>query len=421
MAKVHFITQGCSANAADSEVMMGILKDSGYEIVNSPDGADIVVYNTCTVKNSAQATFEKNLKKLKNKKVVVAGCIPQGQPNAYRDYSRIGTYQIKKIKEVVDSTLSGINVSFLDRKDEGRLNLPKMRKNNLIEIVPLSMGCLNQCSFCGTKRARGALQSYSIKDIVRHVSKSVENGANEIWLTSQDNAVYGFDIGTNLAELIKSILTIDRDFKIRIGMGNPQHFVSYLDELVKVMKDPRVFSFIHIPLQSGSDKVLKDMNRGYTSRTFVDVVSKIRKKIPNISIMTDIICGFPTETEDDFEETLKIIKETKPDMINYSRYSSRPGTVSSKLKQINGGIIRDRINRLVDLFHTIAEEHNKSFVGRSEKILITEIGKNKSFIGKNSCYKQVVVHGKLKIGQEVDVKITRATPLDLRGVVERVV
>ncbi len=417
MAKIHFITQGCSANVSDSEVMQGLLLEKGNTLVDTPEEADVVVYNTCTVKGTTETTFKRKLKELEaaNKKVIIAGCIPQGQPSILTNHSRIGTYQIKNISKVVDETVKGNTVALLERNDEGRLNLPKVRKNSYIEITSILQGCLNSCTFCKTKHARGNALSYPVQDIVRHISKSVEEGVREIWLTSQDNAVYGLEFDSNLASLLKEIVSIDRDFKIRVGMGNPKYMLPYLDELIYVMKNPKVFKFIHIPLQAGSDKVLEDMKRGYTASEFAFIVKKFREAIPDISIATDIICGFPTETAEDFEETIRVVSETKPDMINVSRFWPRPGTPAAAMKQVDGSEAKERCSRMMDLFHQIALEHNKRFIGGSEKILITEQGKNNTFIGKNSSYKQVVVKGDLKIGDEVTVKIASVSALDLKG------
>lgn len=415
MAKIHFITQGCSANVADSEVMMGILKERGDELVDSADDADVIVLNSCTVKGPTETAFKRKLNELKDKKVVIAGCIPQAEPRNYSDYSRIGTYQVKNITKVVDETLQGNTVALLERNDEGRLNLPKVRKNNLVEIVPILQGCLNSCTFCKTKHARGNAISYPIRDIVRHISKSVEEGVREIWLTSQDNAVYGLEFGSNLAELLKEIVSIDRDFRIRVGMGNPKYMLSYLDELIAVMKHPKIFKFIHIPLQAGSDKVLDDMKRGYSAKDFVHIVKRFKEEIPEISIMTDIICGFPTESKEDFGETINIVKETRPDFINISRFWPRPGTPAAKLKQVDGREAADRCRILMELFNEIGRENNKKWIGWRGKIMITEPGKFNTWVGKNDSYKQIVVKGDLAIGQEINVEIKDVGSLDLKG------
>lgn len=417
MAKIHFITQGCSANISDSEVMLGLLSEAGHEIIDNIKDADITVFNTCTVKGPAESSFLKKLKETEklNKKIIIAGCIPQSELNRFNEYSRIGTYQIKKINEAIKATLNNKIVSFLERNDEGRLNLPKIRKNELIEIVPISQGCKNFCTFCKTKHARGNLKSYEINEIVRHISNAIDNGAKEIWLTSQDNSVYGLDIKTNLVELLKQILTIKKDFKLRIGMANPKYLLLYLTELIQIMKDNRIFKFIHIPLQAGSDKVLKEMNRDYKASDFVKIVSSFRKEIPEISIATDIICGYPTETKRDFEETVKILNKTRPDMINYSRFWARQGTPAAKLKQLDGKESKRRATVIMNLFKKIAKENNQKWIGRKYNTLITEKGKNNSWIGKNDSYKQVIIKGNLKIGQTVNVKIKDASAVDLKG------
>ncbi len=415
MAKIHFITQGCSANIADSEVMQGLAKEK-HELSSLQD-AELVVFNTCTVKGPTETFFRKKLKELKtsNKKIIIAGCIPQSEPNELKEFSRIGTYQIKDINKVIDETLKGNIISLLERNDKGRLNLPKIRKNKLIEIVPISLGCRNACAFCKTKHARGNISSYKINDIVRHISNAANEEIKEIWITSQDNSVYGHDIKTNLAELLKYIVSMEKDFKIRIGMANPKYLVPYLDELIKIYKNKKIFKFLHIPLQSGSDKILKSMKRDYKAEDFVNIINKFRKEIPEITIATDIICGFPGETDNDFEETLKIIRKTKPDIINISRFWPRPGTLAAKMKQTDGRTAKERCKTLMKVFNETAEANNRKWLGWKGKVLITEKGKDNTYIGKNYAYKQVVVKGNTKIGKEVDVKIEQTTALDLRG------
>ena len=217
-----------------------------------------------------------------------------------------------------------------------------MRLKSTIEIVPISQGCLSYCSFCKTKHARGNLFSYSEKDIVRHISNAVKNGAKEIWLTSQDSSAYGLDISTNLARLLKRIVSIPRDFKLRVGMANPDYFKLFLDDFIEVLKNEKIFKFVHIPVQSGNNQVLKDMKRNYTVEDYKQIIDKIKKEIPSVTISTDIICGFPTETKEQFNDTLNLVKEIKPDIINIPRFWPRPGTVAARLKQIDGGEIKRR-------------------------------------------------------------------------------
>ncbi|MBR9699284.1 tRNA (N(6)-L-threonylcarbamoyladenosine(37)-C(2))-methylthiotransferase [Candidatus Woesearchaeota archaeon] len=411
--KVQFITQGCSANQADSEIMAGLLKRKGYEIT---DDAKTVVFNTCTVKGPTESFYRRKLKKLEEegKKIIIAGCIPQAK-GPLKDHSTVGNFQLEKIEEAIKETAKGNVVSFLERNHKSRLNLPKIRSRETIEIVPISDGCLSSCSFCKTKHARGNLYSYPEKDIVRHISNAVREGAKEIWLTSQDSSAYGLDNKTNLAELLKKIVEIPRDFRLRVGMANPDYFKSFLDEFIEVMKNEKIFKFCHIPVQSGNNSVLKDMKRNYTVEEYKRIVRKIKKEIPEINIATDIICGFPTETKEQFNDTLRLVKETRPDIINISRFWPRPGTPAARMEQIGGREIKKRTRLLTELFRKVAEENNKSWLGWKGKIWINEKRKNSSMLGRNFAYKQVVVPGTFKIGQELDVEVIDSTSFYLRA------
>jgi threonylcarbamoyladenosine tRNA methylthiotransferase CDKAL1 len=308
--------------------MQGLLKEKGHRLTEDENEADIIVFNTCTVKGPTESFFKKKLKELesKGKKVILTGCIPQSEKKKEKleKYSMVGTFQLEKIEEAVQETDNGNTVQFLKRENKSRLNIPKIRKNPLIEIVPINDGCLSACTFCKTKQARGNLYSYPENDIVRHISKAVEDGAKEIWLTSQDTAVYGIDQKSTIVELLKSIVEIKRSFRLRVGMGNPDFLKNYIDEYIKILKHEKVFRFVHIPVQAGSDKVLKDMRRKYTAEEYVQIVKKLKEEIPDITIATDIICGFPQENEEDFQKTIDIMKTTRPDVVNISRFWPRP-------------------------------------------------------------------------------------------------
>jgi len=420
MVKIHFITQGCSANVADTEVMAGLLKEEGFEIVDDFLNADLIVFNTCTVKGPTESFFKKKLKQFRDlkKRIVLAGCIPQAEKNLeqFNDCSIIGTYQIHNIVDVVEETLNGNNVVLIARENKSRLNLPKVRKNDYIEIVPASHGCLGSCTFCKTKFARGNLFSYPSKDIVRHISKAVKEGVNEIWLTSQDMSAYGKDIETNLPKLIKDIVSIPGYFKIRVGMANPDYILDFLDELIWAFKEEKVYKFLHIPIQSGSNKVIKEMNRNYSVEDFKYIVKRFREEIPEITIATDVICGYPTEKKEDFEETIKLIKEIRPDVINISKFWARPGTIAVGLKQISGAEIKKRSARLTRLFHKIAKENNEKWIGWKGKAFFTEEGKEGSFIGRNSSYRQIVVKTQeFILGEEKEVEVVDCSSFDLKA------
>ena len=420
MSKVHFITQGCSANQADSEIMQGHLLEKGHSL-SSEASADVVVFNSCSVKGPTVSYFKKKMKDLENKgkKVVISGCIPQsGNLNGESKlYSQIGTYQLDKVSYVVESTLKGQVVVELKRENKVRLSPLKVRSNKLIETVPVLQGCLSACTFCKTKQARGHAFSYPSSDIVRQVSYAVKDGAKEIWLTSQDNAVYGHEFGGNLAQLLEKIVTIPRDFTVRVGMANPQYILPMMGELISAFQHPKIYKFLHIPVQSGSDSVLKDMKRGYSVSEYLKIITAFKKAIPSITISTDIICGFPTESDADFEKTIQIVKKTQPDIINISRFWPMEGTSAARMEQLDGAVIKEWTRKLTSLYKEVALEQNQKWIGKTCSVLINEEGKNRTFKGRNEAYKQVVVSGKGLMGKKLKVKITDCSSYDLKGTV----
>ena len=294
-----------------------------------------------------------------------------------------------------------------------------MKSTYPIWIIQLSEGCLGKCTYCITRFARGKLKSYKPKSIIKSVRTAISKGFKEIWLTSQDNSSYGLDIGTNLAELLKEILKIDGDYKIRIGMMNPM-FLKNSSNLIDIFKDERIFKFVHIPVQSGSNKILKLMKRGYTVEEFEHIVKSFRKN-PNMTIWTDIIVGFPTETEEEFQMSVELLKRIKPDYVNVSRYSNRPGTEAKKMKQVPTEIKKERSRIMSKLVNQIAFEKNKKWINWNGKILIDEYNeKKKNFIGRNFAYKPVILDNnsnhKISLGSKINVKIVDSASTYLKGI-----
>jgi MiaB/RimO family radical SAM methylthiotransferase len=254
-------------------------------------------------------------------------------------------------------------------------------------------------------------------DAIRQdVKEHLKDGCKEIWITSNDTGAYMVEQGgkQKLVELLDQILSIPLDFKVRVGMMNPGNTITMLDELIEIYKNPKIFKFLHIPLQSGNDNILKLMNRRYNVEEFIKVVEAFRKEIPEITISTDIIVGFPSETEEQFEDSLNIIKKIKPDALNLSRYAEREGTIAAKMKKLSTNTLKQRSRIMTNLYREIAFENNKRWLDWKGKILIDEQGKNDSWIGRNYCYKPVIVKGDFKLGDEIEVKIADVTSFDLR-------
>ena len=422
MPNVHFITQGCSSNLRESEILMGLLTNSGFDVVNDENESDVNVVNICTVKGDVTALREiRRIKKhYPDKKLIVAGCITESIvpkiKNIDENISFVNTHNFGKISTVVKNSMNGTVLELLDKKYELKINLPSIRKNPVIGIVPILNGCNYFCTFCSTKLVKGKLFSYPMNAIRQDVKSHLKSGCKEIWITSNDTGAYMVEQGKQkLVELLEQILSVPIDFKLRLGMMNPGNTITILDDLIEIYKNEKMFRFLHIPIQSGNNEILKLMNRKYSVEDFIKVVEAFRKEIPEITISTDIIVGFPSETEQQFEDSLNIIKKIKPDVLNISRYAVREGTIAAKMKQLSTNTLKERSRIMTILHHQISLENNKKWVGWQGNILIDEKGKDNSRIGRNYCYKPVVVKGEFKLGDEIDARIYDATSFDLRG------
>ena len=421
MAKVWIEAYGCSASFADSEMISGLILNGGHTLAESEKDADLNMIVTCSVKDATADKMVHRIKNLKSKPLVVAGCLPKAEQSTVEKFSPkaslLGPNSLGKTLDVIGSTLGGVKIIELEDSDVSKIGLPKVRLNPAVGIIEIASGCMSECTFCQTKISKGDLQSYRIGDIVRQVRHELEDGCVEIWLTSTDNGCYGFDIGTNLAELVRSVSEVKGDFMIRVGMMNPMYLPRIKDDLLKSFTSPKVFRFLHIPVQSGSDKVLRDMKRGHTSRIFLDTNHSVRDKFGKFTISTDIIVGFPTEKEEDFMKTLDMIEETKPDVINLSRYSPRPGTKASEMEQMDVSEIKSRSKIVFDMAKRISFERNSEWIGWEGEVLFDEVS-NGTIKGRNFAYKQVIVDEQVRIGQKACVEISRATSSGLYGILK---
>ncbi|XP_072417014.1 threonylcarbamoyladenosine tRNA methylthiotransferase [Chiloscyllium punctatum] len=425
--KIWVKTWGCSHNSSDGEYMAGQLAVYGYKITDNSSDADLWLLNSCTVKNPAEDHFRNTIKKAQeqNKKVVVAGCVPQAQPRMdyIKGLSIIGVQQIDRVVEVVEETIKGHSVRLLgQKKDKGkrlggaRLDLPKIRKNPLIEIISVNTGCLNACTYCKTKHARGELASYSVAELIDRAIQSFQEGVCEIWLTSEDTGAYGRDIGTDLPTLLwKLVEVIPEGAMLRLGMTNPPYILEHLEEMAKILHHPRVYSFLHVPVQTGSDSVLMDMKREYCIADFKLVVDFLKKQVPGITIATDIICGFPGETEADFQETLKLIQEYKFPSLFINQFYPRPGTPAAKMEQVPAQVKKQRTRMLSQLFQSYTPYDHK--IGEKQHVLITEESfDGQYYVAHNKFYEQVLVPKQPELlGKMIEVDIYEAGKHFMKG------
>jgi MiaB-like tRNA modifying enzyme len=323
----------------------------------------------------------------------------------------IGPNSIHIISKIIKGGLNGEKIVSNNDLKNPKLCLPRIRKNPIVEICEISSGCLNSCSFCEVKLAKGNLRSYPLSDIIKEIKGSLKQGCKEIWLTSQDCGCWGMDKKSNLVKLVDEICKINGKFLVRIGMMNPSHVKKIIDDLLECYKSEKVFKFIHLPIQSGSNKILKNMNRNYSVKDFENIVKEFIHQFPMLNLSTDIIVGFPGETVKDFQKTIDLIKRIEPDIVNISKFGARPGTKAEKMKQISRKIINERCKELTETIKTIQLEKNKKWIGFEGELLIDEVN-DKKIVGRNFAYKPVILNkGKLGDFKRVKIKSVSSTSL----------
>lgn len=417
--RVYLETHGCTANRADSDIMAALLERAGYELVDSPEKADAIILNTCNVKKPTEDRMVHRAKVLSARGVplIVAGCMALTQPYRLRQFALalVGPKSIHRIVEAVEGALEGRRVQFLDRTDLDKSTLPRRLPAPLSAPFPIAEGCVGACSYCITRFARGRLRSYTPASLVRLAEELISAGAIELLVTAQDVAAYGLDIGTSLPELLEMLLEIPGNYRVRLGMMNPNTLSRIVDELLRAMSDPRVYKFLHIPVQSGSDAVLKLMNRGYTVADFLGLVKKFRSAFRETTLATDVIVGFPGEGDEDFEATVKLLEEAKPEVVNISRFGPRPGTPAARMTPLPPQVVKRRSKILVELVREIGLRANEKFVGKELTVLALE-KTEKGYQGRTDFYRAVAIMGEdVRLGRFCSVEIDEARPNYLVG------
>lgn len=430
VSKIFIDTFGCTFNQADSQIMAGNLIKNDFKIVNFIEKADVAIINTCYVKQPTENKVTNRIQNLKTQfpdlKVIVSGCMVEIDPNKLDkiapDTSWIGPHQLNKTADVVKATLDNEISRKCGFSKETKIGMPKLRFNELIHIIQICEGCLGACSYCCTRFARGVLNSYPIEDIKKEAKEALLDGCVEIQLTAQDTAAFGKDTNEKLSDLIKEIANISNDpeikndFRIRVGMMHPNNIGNDLENLIEAFKLPNVYKFAHIPIQSGSDKILFDMRRNYTVKDYKNIIKRFKAEIPDITIATDIITGYPTENEKDFEKTVELLEDINPSLIHLSKYRHREGAPSSVLEEIPHEDMKKRSKHIANIKSTITIDENKELVGSKQRVLVVEKGSKGGFIAKTDSYIPVVVDN-VDMGIFVNVKIIEATNTYLKGLV----
>jgi len=419
MAKFYIETFGCKFNQADSELIRKVLVEKGYKEV-SKNEADFVVINTCGVVEKTERKITKLSLKIRGsgKKVIFAGCLPRISPQISLEFSdgMIGPTNILDLPMVIEKVLKGKRATSIEPKliDKASFCAFFRPKNTVISIIQIAEGCLLKCSYCATKLAKGNVKSFDKNHILNNVKLSLRQGSKEIQLTSQDLATYGGEIGKLLLpELLHEISKIDEEFRVRLGMMSPGFTMRILNEMLKIMEDDKFYKFFHLPVESGSNEILKAMRRNYKREECLSLIKKINEKFELNLISTDVIVGFPGESEKDFKETVELIKEIKPEILHIFRYSKREGTSSFSLKDFPDRVKKERSRILTELWLKIVSIENKKYVNKIFNALITE-KKERNFLARLPNYKAVILK-KGKLGEFVKIKITESKPNYLIG------
>lgn len=424
-SKIKIINYGCSSNLADGEILAGCLKQAGYTLTATEAEADLIIFNSCAVKGPTENRIIDDIKHAPyGKKVIVAGCLPK---ISYERLARevhfdavVGPAKGKRIVEVIKRVLMGEKVVELASEREiPSLTLPKLPTNPVVSVVPINFGCLGSCAYCCVVQARGHLRSYSIADVTQRIKADYAAGACEFWLTSQDTASYGREIHTDLADLLCAVGNLEGNFRVRVGMMTPNLVSDIQEKLIAAYENQKIFKFLHLPIQSGDNTVLKGMRRFYTAEEFLSIVDGFRESFPDLTLATDVIVGYPGESEEAFNNTLEVMRKVQPDVTNVSKFFARPKTAAWEIR--DGLVDKEETKRrstvTAELAKEISAAQNRKWVGWSGEVLVDEKGKvDGSWIGRNFAYKPVVVKcGDDLMGRTLRVEVVEASRTYLKG------
>ena len=429
--KYYIHTYGCQMNVHESEKLAGILEEKGYLPAEKENDADIIVFNTCCVRETAETKILGNLgivKKLKETKpdlkVCVCGCMAQKKGEADRLKKRcpfinliFGTHNLYKFDQYLDEIMSGQNViEVWDTDKTLPEKTPIKRSDSVNAWVNIMYGCNNFCSYCIVPYVRGREISRPEQDVLQDVKKLISGGYKEITLLGQNVNSYGNDFSdksNHFAALLEKCASFEGDYKIRFMTSHPKDLS---EEVVKTIASyDKLADFIHLPVQAGSDRILSLMNRRYTSRQYLEKIDMIRSYIPDAGLSSDIMVGFPTETEEDFSDTMNIVKKVGYNNLYTFIYSRRSGTPADKMEQVELATKKRRIKELIALQFEIGCDLAKKCVGKTYRVLCDGYdGKTSS--GKSSCEKAIYFPSDINpIGKFVNVTVTHTKNNQLYG------
>ncbi|MEW5937939.1 MAG: tRNA (N(6)-L-threonylcarbamoyladenosine(37)-C(2))-methylthiotransferase [Candidatus Thermoplasmatota archaeon] len=406
--RLYVESYGCALNRGEVESALRSL-GGAVTVVDAAEAADLLLLSTCVVIHHTELRMRKRLEVLRGlgKPLIVTGCFVPVFPQE--------TEGGGGIVAVAPGDPGALAESLRKSLTPGTEAEPPSLPRSCAAIVPIATGCSGGCTYCITRRARGTHRSRLVSEISGEVKRLVKEGYREIDLASQDSALYGAEIGASLSDLIAALGAFEGGYMLRIGMMNPGTARPLLPQLLEIFQHPRVFRFLHLPIQSGSDAVLEMMGRGYTIAMAREVAETLRKAHPDLTLSTDVIVGFPGETEEDHRATMDALRALSPDIVNVTRFSPRPGTPAWHLKQLPGWVVKRRSRETTELRNILARRRNESCIGQVVECLVTEQGKIGTMIARTQGYKQVILKGRVTLGAWQRVRVTDATAIDLRG------
>ncbi len=431
--KYSILTMGCQLNENDSEKISGILKDMGFDEISEYENADLVIFNTCCVRENAEERLFgkigeiKKIKETKNVILAIGGCMMQEKnmvDKIKQSYPFVdiifGTHTLQNLPEDIYKAITSKNKvrDIVDIDGEVYEGLPIKRNDKFKASVTIMYGCNNFCTYCIVPYVRGRERSREPEKIIEEVKMLANEGYKEITLLGQNvNSYVGNDKIKNFADLLNEVCKVEGIERVRFISPHPKDFTD--DVIEAIANNEKICRIIHLPMQSGSSKVLKDMNRNYTKEQYLTLAKKMIDKIPGLVLSTDIIVGFPGETEEDFDDTLDVVKQLNFEQIYMFIYSVREGTVASKMEQVPEEVKHTRFDRLKELYDSRVDENNEKYIGTTQRLLIEGTSKNNDnmFEGRTDTNKVVIFkpNSSDKIGDIVSVKITESHKWYLSG------
>ena len=413
--RFYIETYGCTANMGNSQELAEALQEMGH-IPSSMDEADAIVLNTCAVTEKTERKVLRRLRQLQGDRLVVAGCLPAALPASISGLSCrgiLGPLNRSSAGRIED--LFGLSCFCPEATPPSSGSLTCQPSQDLCGIVNVAEGCNGACTYCIVRKARGGLKSRSPDDVAAQVERMAAIGLAEIQITAQDTAAYGSDRASDLAQLLDRLAAIPGEFMLRVGMMNPDSLLGIQGQLLRAFSSPKIYRFLHIPVQSGSDRILEEMGRRYHAGDIPELLSAFRSSYPDMGIITDVIIGFPGETEGDFEDSMHLIERMQPDKVNITRFSARPGTPAARLYDMPDRIKKDRSREMTRLWLDIAARRNERYEGKIVSALVTERGRDATMKARADNYLGIVVEGHPKLGSFIDVLVTASNPFYLSG------